>query len=377
MTWPGNPIPVHGELDLSHVVPLPDGWLLAGGLSDSGAAFSDAGWIARTGPDGRRRWIHRSGSPSDHVQIAHVAPSDDGGAFVGGSRTQRAGESARGFLLELDGKGRERWSFEFGGLEVSGVDGLLPSPGGGAVYLRHEYLPTVAHPGRDDWSGHDFLVGVDAGGSELWRRELSAAFDRCSVEQLLPHPSGWAALVAASVWGEGAQDFPLLLTAQAELPQRQSAITEPKAAVGLGAAGSAILGGVSYTPWGKRDPVLLRLDAGGRPLWERHYGDPERDRPTCLASTPEGGFVLGGVRGFEGDHPPPQAVWLIQVDPAGERVYERVFDRGGRDRLAAVAVDAQGRVLAVGDDWTLSLDAAGEPDPWFRWRGVSLFDPTA
>lgn len=368
MTWPVRTLSIKGKLGLEHCAVAGDGWILAGGHSESGVAFSDSGWVARAKPNGKTRWVHRTGSDSDYVRIKCLTPMPDGGVLVGGSRTWRASEDSRGFLLALSGRGKERWSFEFGQLESNGVGGALAMPNGGCLYARHEYLPTVPNPGRDDWTGHDFLCRVDAAGKETGRHEVTWNTDMSSVLQVVPWPGGLACLVAAAMWGEGAQDFPLVLLAAGgkmrKVELRQSEIAEPIAMASAGQAGGAILGGVEWTSVGpKCDPVLLRLGPAGEVLWERHYGDPETDMPTCLLAAPGGGWVLGGLRTIQDQ----LAVWITKTDARGEPLWERIFHSGARDRLSDLAVTPEGRILAVGSSdepevaWTLGLDADGHP----------------
>lgn len=384
--WPVAYLPGKGHLELSRCRVTPDGCLLVGSVSESGGAFTGEGWVARRNLTGKERWRRPLGGKSDWVRVTALEPAPNGGCLVGGSRTWRSGEDARGFLVAISPRGKEQWGFEFGSRESNGLEGLLIRDRG-SVYARHEYLPTGSGSGRDDLEGHDFFCGVDGRGHEVWRRPVRfKGLDRASIVQLAPLDDGFACLVAASIWGEGARDFPVVLFLDArgrvrQVPAlRKSAIAEPIAIVPGGREGPLVLGGVSWAQSGKKDPVLTRVSRTGGLLWERHLGDPERDVPRCLAGLPDGGAVAGGVRDLAregGTHPPPQAVWITRTDPRGKTLWERVFHSGHVDRLADLSVDERGRVLGVGSSrvpgepqqaWALTLGADGSPEPWLRFR---------
>ena len=115
------------------------------------------------------------------------------------------------------------------------------------------------------------------------------------------------------------------------------------------------------------DAWVLRLDSGGRALWERRFGGPRADQVFAAAPTEDGGAVLAGHTRSTGEG--ESDLWLFRLDREGEVVWERVLGGSGNDRVRSVIATADGGFLAVGftasrgagnrDAWILRLDAAG------------------
>ncbi|HYE16583.1 MAG TPA: carboxypeptidase regulatory-like domain-containing protein, partial [Pyrinomonadaceae bacterium] len=112
--------------------------------------------------------------------------------------------------------------------------------------------------------------------------------------------------------------------------------------------------------------------AGGPPVaWASYYGSPEGslDGVTLLALDGQGNTLVTGLTGWNFS--------VVKYDPAGRRLWARVFDGGGRYQATVydIAADAAGNVFVTGAYWggtaqernwvTIKYDAAGN-ELWRR-----------
>ena len=109
-----------------------------------------------------------------------------------------------------------------------------------------------------------------------------------------------------------------------------------------------IVVGSTHTNAAGNEAVLLKYDSNGTLLWERLFGGPgvTSDYGFFVAVDPAGNVYAAG-RSF-GDN------WdfiIVKYDAAGNQQWQRTRGFGGPDQPAALAVDAQGRVLVTGENW--------------------------
>lgn len=136
--------------------------------------------------------------------------------------------------------------------------------------------------------------------------------------------------------------------------------------------------------YGGMDVWLLRLDKGGRILWQKRYGGDYEDRLTSLIETQDKGILLGissnsnlsgnkrsqryGMRDF----------WVLKLDSQGKELWQDIYGGEGDDELTEVVELETKEILLVGtsnseasgnktvklesesDFWTVRLKADGE-----------------
>jgi hypothetical protein len=158
--------------------------------------------------------------------------------------------------------------------------------------------------------------------------------------------------------------------------------------------GGFLLGGWSTSPpsgnktsphFGESDYWLVRTDAAGNKLWERSFGGSLSDTLTSLELTSDGGFVLAGgsTSGSDGNKASPHFglhdFWVVRLDSAGNRVWERSFGGAGREPICSIKPTVDGGFVLVGpsdsshgsgtktsphfgqqDFWVVRLDAHGQ-----------------
>ncbi len=126
--------------------------------------------------------------------------------------------------------------------------------------------------------------------------------------------------------------------------------------------------------------------------WQRSYGGNDPDYWGNFAQTPDGGFILGGASwsGADGNKTSPNLgksdFWVLRLDSAGNKLWERTFGAAGDDDLGVVRMTKDGGFILGGtsdsrtggdyayDFWLVRIDADGNRlwDTYIRFGLVGL-----
>ncbi|MDX1269474.1 MAG: hypothetical protein R3311_19035, partial [Oceanisphaera sp.] len=132
--------------------------------------------------------------------------------------------------------------------------------------------------------------------------------------------------------------------------------------------GFVAVGGSSFSGQ-QQDAWVIRLNAQGQRLWERHFGDSKvRDAAYSITQTSEGGFAVAGNSGDT------RSALLIRLDDQGQPLWQRSFGDGKKSvgAWAIVQTDDGGFAVAgyapsqrhgnSANVWFLQLNSMGEPN---------------
>jgi hypothetical protein len=131
--------------------------------------------------------------------------------------------------------------------------------------------------------------------------------------------------------------------------------------------GTIDFGGGPLTNAGIIDIFVVKLDASGNHVWSKRFGDAGPQAGTMVKTTPEGDIVLmsalGGSADFGGG-PVTSAggfdLGLAKLDAAGKHVWSKHFGDTMEQTGNAIAVDAAGNVLVTGT-FLGTIDFGGGP----------------
>ena len=139
---------------------------------------------------------------------------------------------------------------------------------------------------------------------------------------------------------------------------------------------------------GDADILLLRLDAGGRLIWQKTYGGNGRDMATSVSVLPDGGFVTAAINQHEkngqGD------ALIMRHDKNGNLVWKKKIGGNKYDIPYAIKAGKDGHIIVAGytksagagdaDGWVFCLTADGRTDweatfggkgrDWLRALGI-------
>ncbi len=115
---------------------------------------------------------------------------------------------------------------------------------------------------------------------------------------------------------------------------------------------------------GSYDVWVARVDGAGHVVWTARFGGMGADAARALAAAEDGMVLAAGqvedrTRGLDG--------WAAMLDSSGTPLWERTYDRGGTEVLAAAAALPAGyllggfRTVAAGGTvaWLLAVDGSG------------------
>ncbi len=167
-----------------------------------------------------------------------------------------------------------------------------------------------------------------------------------------------------------------------------------------GDSSSGVSGNKTSAGYGGFDGWVVRVDADGTKLWERVFGGSGADSIEDIATTDDGGALLGmfsysGVSGNKTSGGYGSAdYWLVKVDGEGNKVWERSYGGASRDALFSMVPATDGGFLLVGvsesgvsgnktspsygafDVWLVKVDGEGNKQ-WDRSYGGTGLDGTA
>ncbi len=155
---------------------------------------------------------------------------------------------------------------------------------------------------------------------------------------------------------------------------------------------SSLNGDVTDTSRGGLDCWVVKLDAGGNPVWNVVIGGNNDEIAGAIQQTTDGGYILGGysysstsmdvtgvLRGLN-DY------WVVKLNDTGSIVWNRLLGGSGEEQLSDIIQTSDGGYVASGystssangnvsgsvtgifDYWIIKLNASGNP-VWNRLVG--------
>ncbi|HJP04366.1 MAG: hypothetical protein CL799_12035 [Chromatiales bacterium] len=145
--------------------------------------------------------------------------------------------------------------------------------------------------------------------------------------------------------------------------------------------GLVIAGATESKGAGEFDVLVIKVDAEGKLVWDRHFGGSATDWASALTVTSDGGVALGAYTQDESGG--PYDFWVIKLNGDGDLLWQRRYGGAETDWSNAITETADKGLVVVGhteskgaggaDYWVLKLDASGEP-LWDRTFGGEKTD---
>ncbi|NQU04842.1 MAG: T9SS type A sorting domain-containing protein [Calditrichaeota bacterium] len=253
-----------------------------GGFATTGFSLEDERRhdvrVIRLDAEGEIEWSNAYGGDDFDRSYAIIELKSD--EFLIAGKTESFGEGRYdGYLLKLNGNGRELWAHTYGGEENEGFSALREVDGG-----------AIAAGSQSRGGQYDFwLVRVDEDGEEVWSRNYGSENDREFLNGMATCPDG----------------------------------------------GYVLCGQVGEER-GDCDYLLIKVDREGRQVWSERYeigNDAGREQIcTNVAAFPaNGGYALVG-HGIIDDT--TKSV-IVRVDGAGEEQWQRIEAFEGINQLCS------------------------------------------
>jgi hypothetical protein len=272
-------------------------------------------------------------------------------------------------LLALSGRAQaprplKLWDHTYGGTAEDRFSKVRATPDGGCLLAGSSASDASGDKSQSGRGGLDFwVVKLDASGIKQWDRRFGGPANDYLSSFCLTADGGYL-LVGESASGAGADK------------------SEASRDLGLG------------------DFWVVKLDAAGNKQWDRTFGGSGSDTAVDVWPTQDGGYVVGGssFSGQGGDKSQNSRgycdFWVVKLDAAGNKQWDRDLGGDSNDYLNAVQQTADGGFLVGGyaysgvspdksqpsqgqqDFWVIKLDATGLKQ-WDRTYGTPFGDELA
>ena len=316
--------------ELLSVVEVSDGYVYGGSATSStmGDSPQTAGssdyWIYKTDFDGNIIWSYTYGGfGQDNLQ--NLIQTDDGGFIMCGFSFSNAGafksQDSRGdrdfWIVKVDENGLFSWDLTLGGDQEEFPTTIIQLQdgsyfvGGWTQSLVSGEVSTPTRGGMFDY----WLTHIDENGTFLNDHRLGGS----NADQL----------------------FDIY-----ELPNGEVLL--------LGLSSSNIGGEKSEDRYGGLDVWLVRMNIDGSIVWDRTYGGTQNEQGWSIAMAPDGNILIGGFSdsGISGNKTTANIggadYWLLKIDEAGNKIYDRTFGGTLADEVNEIKVNDKGLIYLGG-----------------------------
>jgi hypothetical protein len=298
------------------------------------------------------------GNAEDRLNILRATP--DGGFILGGqsnsgvsgSKSQPSVGGADYWIVKVDSAGVKQWDKTFGGGSDDRLYRLELTPDGGYILAGESSSGVSGSKSQGNQGGTDYwIIKVDSMGVKQWDKTFGGGSDDKLTGLQLTSDGGYVV---------GGQTI------------------------------SGVSGDRTDPGQGGFDYWIVKVDSAGTMQWDRSVGGIDNDLCNALVATPDGGYVIGGFSysGIGGDKTEDNKggydYWIIQLDSAGVKVWDRTLGGAAFDNLTSLIQTADGGYLAGGfSNSGVSGDkttpARGDFDNWIvklSPTGVKQWDKT-
>lgn len=304
--------------------------------------------------------------------IQSVDQTQDGGFILAGAG---AGASVDAVCIKMNASGMVQWARAYGGVKDDYASRIIQTADGGFIFTG---VTESSGAGRTD----AWVVKLDSSGNIVWQKTYGSSW----IEQarvVLQNKDG-SFLVAGNYQrygsGGGWDAWCMKLTQTGSMVWKKTYRTSTADETVVDAAvtedGGLILFGSSQgKAWG------LRINATGGILWQKLYSAGEQTIGTAVATTEDGGTIVGGIVttadwGYNG--------WVARLDSAGNLSWQSGFQSDQYVFVTATRQEKDGHILVIGtvgfsdllilspgkqhpfatapsgDSWSARLDAGGK-----------------
>ncbi|QMU28779.1 T9SS type A sorting domain-containing protein [Adhaeribacter radiodurans] len=273
-------------------------------------------------------------------------------AFQAGNETYNPSEATQSFEVEEKKLVKVQWDKTWGGYNPDVATAIVNTADGGYLVGGYSGSGKTADKSSSGQGSRDFwLVKIDSQGAKVWDKTYGGN-NADSLTAILATTDGGYLLGGFSASGKSCDK--------------------------------------SQASQGSTDYWLVKIDENGQKLWDQTYGGSAADNLTTVLSTPDGGYLLGGNSrsGKSGDKSQASQgksdYWLIKVDGAGKKLWDRSYGGSEADKLASLVVAPEGGYLvggasASGKSGDKSQSSRGIEDYWIislKEDGTKLWDKT-
>lgn len=341
-----------------------------------------------------KQWDKRYGGLLDDL-MGSCIPTTDGGYLlggavysgIGGDKTQDNWDTTYNtvdfWVVKIDQLGNKQWDKRFGGYSDDGdLYSLIQTTDGGYLLNGSSGSDIGGDKTQNCRGGADYwIVKIDASGNKEWDRRYGGLGDDINTTVKITPDGGY--ILAGYTWSpqggdvsqpaRGGVDYWVVKTDSAGNKQWDARFggTDENFLAGLVPTndGGYLLGGFSNSDSGgdktqdntvpnNANYWVVKIDSAGNKLWDKTFGSNSTDYFTALIKTADGGFLLGGYSygtvGYDKTSPDCDSVpvntdyWIIKIDSAGNKLWDKDYGGSANDELSTLALTNDGGFLLAG-----------------------------
>ncbi len=269
-----------------------DGGIAFAGVSRSFSLGKEDVYIAKTDSKGKLLWEKRVGKARKDIAYS-IDENSKGALYVGGiSKSYSQNGDYDVYLLKLDPKGKILWGKSLGGVGKDYGYGLTATKDNGVLIV-----------GKTKSFGHGhydmYAIKLDENGKVLWSKTFGGE-DNDEAHGVTQLNDGSLIIVGATQ-SFGAGDF---------------------------------------------DFYVIKLDALGKKIWERYYGQKKADVLNCVTPSKDGGFSAAGYTRSYNSHKKDLSV--IHFDKDGNILWHKIVGKQNHEEAKGIVGTGNGGVIVAG-----------------------------
>ncbi|QMU31049.1 T9SS type A sorting domain-containing protein [Adhaeribacter radiodurans] len=311
-----------------------NGIILSGTTSSKMDDRSDTDyWLVKLQANGSQEWEKTLGGPGND-RLIEITATPDGGYVLGGTSTSKIGsdksEESRGgelygdyWVVKVNATGVKVWDKTLGGYDEDFLATLLVTQDGNYLLAGTSYSEA-----NGDKSEPSFDRSLSQRG-DYWI---------VKIKEDLPLTAQWNMRYG----GSRNEGFTSIIK------------TNDGGYLSGGYSASGVNGDRSQASQGKNDYWIVKSDQNGKKLWDKSYGGSGDDYLNRIIQTKDGGYLLAGssLSGKSGDKTEASRggrdYWIIKVDKAGAKEWDKNYGGSGYDELKKVLQLSTGEYLLAG-----------------------------
>ncbi|NMB79988.1 MAG: hypothetical protein GYA23_12945 [Methanomicrobiales archaeon] len=297
------------------------GYVVAGDARSSDSVVSNDGWMIKTDGSGTKQWDRKFGG-SRYDSLTSLVPVPDGYVLAGTTLSFPSYGGQDAWLIRTDSNGNELWNHTYGGYSTDLFNSVIRTPDGGftAAGITDSY---------GSGSGDAFLVRIAQDGTEQWHAAFGGVKADRAVSLAQLQDGGY--ILAGSTWSLGPNDTNLYLIRTDsggnliwQKTYGHNIHTYGNDVLALPDGGFVAVGYTDpYPAAGNRSVYAVRTDSAGTIVWEKTPGSVRlTSEGRSVTASSDGGFVItGGSMGL----------YLLELNSDGTTSWDRVIARSPND----------------------------------------------
>ncbi|SDG36681.1 Por secretion system C-terminal sorting domain-containing protein [Dyadobacter soli] len=321
------------------VIQTSDGGYMVAGSSPSNASGDKSEnskgnldyWIIKLNDSGVKQWDKTIGGNGADF-LSDIRQTFDGGYILAGtSQSGLSGDKSKGslspdaWIVKLSASGSIEWDNTLGGNDGDNVKEIRQTADGGYIFISDSFSGLSGDKTEPSRGSFDlWVVKLNVNGSKAWDRTY------------------------------GGSDY--------EMNGSLSLTADGGYIIG-GMSGSGISGDKTQANFGQPDYWILKLSSSGVKEWDRTFGGDNSDFFRRIVQTPSGDYLaagdsysgISGNKSADNQGPSSRDFWVVKIDGNGNKIWDKAYGRGGQyDEFTSLATTSDGGFVLGG--WSLALD---------------------